>query len=206
MAAKDLPEALLPPVENAVADLYIQAELLSDAEQQEAAPMQQETAPMQQEMTPIQQEMQQETDDEFADPSLSEQAPTGTHLAANNMTTAPAPAPAKAAATMTTAPAPAKAAATEPLEKKGTATSRRRPRQGCGSKQACKEYVLRFKGNQSVRWDGKEIVLDGDWLEELYDKAELCPGRIVKLPWEGKNGKSVDWKVMIVSVPTSTEG
>ena len=38
-------------------------------------------------------------------------------------------------------------------------------------------------------------------MEELFAKEELCPGRIVQLPWDGKKGQSVDWKVVIVSVP-----
>ena len=53
----------------------------------------------------------------------------------------------------------------------------------------CKEYIGRFKGNNSKLWDGKDIVLDADWVEEIYSKEELCPGRIVKLPWEGKTAR-----------------
>ena len=67
----------------------------------------------------------------------------------------------------------------------------------------CKEYIGRFKGNNSKLWDGKDIVLDADWVEEKYSKEELFPGRIVKLPWEGKDGQSVHWRMMIVSVPAS---
>ena len=64
----------------------------------------------------------------------------------------------------------------------------------------CRDYVVRFKGNDSRQWDGKEITVDTEWLEDLYSKSELCPGRVVELPWE-KNGQSIGWKGVIVSVP-----
>ena len=53
------------------------------------------------------------------------------------------------------------------------------------------EYIIKFKGNNSQRWDYKQISVDGEWLEELYNKRELCCGRVVELPWGGKDSKTV---------------
>ena len=30
-----------------------------------------------------------------------------------------------------------------------------------------KNYFIRYEGNGSKRWDGKEITVDGKWLENL---------------------------------------
>ena len=77
----------------------------------------------------------------------------------------------------------------------------KRPRRSVTNTAPANEYTVRFKGNCSKRWDGKDIVVDGEWLEELYNKEELCPGRVIELPWEGKDGKSVGWRVVIVGIP-----
>ena len=67
-------------------------------------------------------------------------------------------------------------------------------------------YVVKFKGNGSKKWDGKDITVDAEWLEELYKKSELCPGRIVEIPFSGKGGTTIGWRVMIVGVPTTNDG
>ncbi len=43
---------------------------------------------------------------------------------------------------------------------------------------------------------------DGDWLEEVYDKLELCPGRIIDLYYGESDGT---WRAMIVSVPAASK-
>ena len=52
-----------------------------------------------------------------------------------------------------------------------------------------KRYFVRFEGNQSKRWDGKEVELDGGWLESLYTPQELTTGSELSLPWPGKGKK-----------------
>lgn len=88
-------------------------------------------------------------------------------------------------------------------------TPSRKTRSSCKSRkklhlQQCAEYVVKFKGNNSARWDGKEISVDAEWLEELYEKEELHPGCVVKLPWESNvkgSSTSVDWRAVIIQVP-----
>ena len=59
-----------------------------------------------------------------------------------------------------------------------------------------KEYAVVFKGNGSSKWDGKEISVDGEWLEDLYGAAELFPGRVVQLLWGETN-----WKAVVSRIP-----
>ena len=33
-----------------------------------------------------------------------------------------------------------------------------------------RKYRVRFQGNNSKKWDGKDIVVDGEWLESLYTR------------------------------------
>ncbi len=39
--------------------------------------------------------------------------------------------------------------------------------------------LLRYQGNNSKRWDGKEIIIDGVWLEDLYNPEDLVVGKEV---------------------------
>ena len=39
--------------------------------------------------------------------------------------------------------------------------------------QTARKYYLRYRGNNSKKWDGKGIVVDGDTLESLYALEEL---------------------------------
>lgn len=86
----------------------------------------------------------------------------------------------------------------EPAEK-------RQKRSRSGSRQ-CKQYVVKFKGNNCRQWDGKPIVVDADWIEELYNKSELFPGRVIELDWpDPKDGKNVSWSCVIVNVPVQEQ-
>lgn len=88
----------------------------------------------------------------------------------------------------------------------GPIASKRQKRSGKSTTaKAQKEYTIKFKGNSSGRWDGKVIAVDAEWLEELYSKEELGPGRIIELPWEGNDGKTVDWRAMIVTLPDQSD-
>jgi len=48
-----------------------------------------------------------------------------------------------------------------------------------------RQYCVRYEGNSSKWWDGREILLDGEWLESLYEPSELVPGKELSLPWQG---------------------
>ena len=48
------------------------------------------------------------------------------------------------------------------------------------------QYMVRSDGNNSKRWDGKEVWLDTEVLDELYKSSELFH---VANPWKGKGGK-----------------
>ena len=80
---------------------------------------------------------------------------------------------------------------------------RQKPGKFTAQKLESREYSLQFKGNDSQQWDGKVIRVDAEWLEELYSQQDLFPGRVAELPWDGKDGKSVGWKGVIVSLPAS---
>ena len=60
------------------------------------------------------------------------------------------------------------------------------------------KYCIRYTGNSSKRWDGKEIWVDGEWLEGLYKPSELTDGHRIRLPWQGKRGHVTYWDAVIV--------
>ena len=59
-------------------------------------------------------------------------------------------------------------------------------------------YFIRFVGNNSKRWDGKEIELLGEWVENLYTEDELKIGNELTLPWPGKGGNVTNWNAVVV--------
>ena len=63
-----------------------------------------------------------------------------------------------------------------------------------------RKYTVRYQNNNSKRWDGKEIVLDGEWLETMYSPHDLQPGKVLSLPWSGKNGREETWSAVVVHV------
>ena len=65
-----------------------------------------------------------------------------------------------------------------------------------------KQYCLMFQGNNSQKWDGKEIIVETDWLESLYKPEDLQEDKTVSLPYPMKGGETQLWLAVI----TSTEG
>ena len=64
-------------------------------------------------------------------------------------------------------------------------------------------YYIQYENNNSKRWDGKVIQLEGEWLESLYQREELLPGKKVVLPWQGKSGSPIQhWNGVVVAPPT----
>jgi len=61
------------------------------------------------------------------------------------------------------------------------------------SSSAPKRYVVRFEGNNSHKWDGKEVWVDPEVLDKLYDSSELFHGAQIQYPWRGKGGKITYW-------------
>ena len=49
-----------------------------------------------------------------------------------------------------------------------------------------KRYVVRFEGNNSKKWDGKEVWLDVEVLGELYSENELVDGCKITIPWKSR--------------------
>ena len=64
-----------------------------------------------------------------------------------------------------------------------------------------KRYVVRFEGNNSRKWDGKEVWLDAEVLDELYSENELVHGCKITVPWKSK--KITHWNAVFIdpSVP-----
>ena len=68
------------------------------------------------------------------------------------------------------------------------------------------QYIVRFDGNNSKRWDGKEVWLDAEVLDELYESNELYHGADVIVPWKGKGGKISHWKGVFVDPTVAQQG
>lgn len=75
-----------------------------------------------------------------------------------------------------------------------------------GSRSSNKKYVVRFDGNNSKRWDGKEVWLDPEILDELYDSSELYNGANISVPWKGKGGKISHWNAVFVDPNVPPQG
>ena len=60
-----------------------------------------------------------------------------------------------------------------------------------------KHYIVRFEGNNSKRWDGKESWVEAEILDELYSEAELVHGAEIMVPWRSK-GKITHWKGVFI--------
>ena len=66
-----------------------------------------------------------------------------------------------------------------------------------------KRYIVRFEGNNSKRWDGKETWIEAEVLDELYSEAELVHGAEIMVPWKSK-GKITHWKGIFVDPDMQT--
>ena len=62
-------------------------------------------------------------------------------------------------------------------------------------------YCIRFEGNSSSQWDGKEIFVEKEWLESLYPRTSITKGKEVILPYPGRQGKVKEWKGIVVNLP-----
>ena len=60
-----------------------------------------------------------------------------------------------------------------------------------------KHYIVRFEGNNSKRWDGKESWIEAEILDELYSEAELVHDAEIMVPWRSK-GKITHWKGVFI--------
>ena len=67
-----------------------------------------------------------------------------------------------------------------------------------------KSYIVRFEGNSSKRWDGKEVYINAEVLDELYSKDELIDGAQVTVPWKSK-GKITHWKAIFIDPSARTQ-
>ena len=63
---------------------------------------------------------------------------------------------------------------------------------------ASKNYVVRFENNNSKKWDGKEIWVEREILDELHESTELYHSAKITYPWRGKGGKITQWNVVFV--------
>lgn len=55
-----------------------------------------------------------------------------------------------------------------------------------------RRYFVRFEGNNSKKWDGRQIMFDdSEWLESMYSLEDLCPGKVVELPYEEETWRAV---------------
>ena len=49
-------------------------------------------------------------------------------------------------------------------------------------------------------------MLEREWLESLYSQEDLCPGKVVELPWEEKGAGCVKWRAVIVDSAAKSRG
>jgi len=66
---------------------------------------------------------------------------------------------------------------------------------------ASNSYIVRFEGNDLYKWDGKEVYIDKEVLDELYDSSELVHG--AKISWL-KGGKLTHWNAIFVDLTVSS--
>ena len=75
-----------------------------------------------------------------------------------------------------------------------------------------KTYCIQYENNNSKRWDGKRVLINGQRLHSVCDMSEIHCGDKIKLPWTAKKGKVQYWNAVVVdntameSTPESTKG
>ena len=65
------------------------------------------------------------------------------------------------------------------------------------------QYIIRF---ESKRWDGKEVWLDSEILDELYNSSELFHGANITVPWKCKGGIIIHWKAVFINPNSPQQG
>lgn len=86
---------------------------------------------------------------------------------------------------------------------KVTSTKRNRANKrtkGGSTSDVARNLCVRFEGNQSKRWDGKEVLIDYDWIKEEVDATQLLPGSTINIPWPIKGGEIQNWKGIVVNI------
>lgn len=73
-------------------------------------------------------------------------------------------------------------------------------------KSSSQRYIVRFEGNNSKCWDGKEVWLDAEVLNELYESSELFDGANIIVPWKGKGGKISHWNAIFIDPSVPRQG
>lgn len=61
-----------------------------------------------------------------------------------------------------------------------------------------KTYCVKYENNNSKRWDGKTVMIDGEWLHSVCNTSNVHCGDKVKLPWTAKKGKIQYWNAVVV--------
>ena len=74
----------------------------------------------------------------------------------------------------------------------------KRGKKRCNTKEV-RNLCIRFEGNQSKRWDGKEALIEYDWLKEQVGATQLSPGNKVNIPWPTRGGEVQYWKGVVVN-------
>ena len=64
------------------------------------------------------------------------------------------------------------------------------------------KYCIKYQDNNSKRWDGREIWVNAEFIEDHYDPQDLVPGFKVSFPWKSKN-KITNWNAVIVDPKAS---
>ena len=61
-----------------------------------------------------------------------------------------------------------------------------------------KTYCVKYENNNSKRWDGKTVMIDGEWLHSVCNMCEIHCGDKIKLPWTAKKGKIQYWNAVFL--------
>ena len=62
-----------------------------------------------------------------------------------------------------------------------------------------RNLCIRFEGNQSKCWGGKEALIEYDWLKEQVGATQLSPGNKVTIQWPTRGGEIQYWKGAVVN-------
>ena len=61
-----------------------------------------------------------------------------------------------------------------------------------------KTYCVKYEDNNSKRWDGKTVMIDGEQLHSVCNMCEIHCGDKINLPWTAKKGKVQYWNAVVV--------